>query len=185
MKYGYGDYELGSLIKKYKKKNNKIIITFLDGTKKEEPLTNIKEEEILNKMLKQAIERNDNIKWEEILEKRKFSKNNIIKDILFEIIGISLPYIHEYTGEISLFLGGTMGIFLIVDSLFYKLSSNEIKELKKYDIYLDVKDEIEKNKKENININNLDNYSLKDLEEIRQNLINSKSKDDNFKKLVK
>ena len=78
-----------------------------------------------------------------------------------------------------------MGIFLIVDSLFYKLSSNEIKELKKYNIYLAVKDEIEKNKKENININNLDNYSLKDLEEIRQNLINSKSKDDNSKKLVK
>ena len=88
MKYGYGDYELGSLIKNYKKKNNKIIITFLDGTKKEEPLTNIKEEEILNKMLKQAIERNNNIKWKEILEKRKFSKNNIIKDTT--LLGIIL-----------------------------------------------------------------------------------------------
>ena len=68
---------------------------------------------------------------------------------------------------------------------FTDIISKTLTELKKYNIYWAVKDEIEKNKKENININNLDNYSLKDLEEIRQNLINSKSKDDNSKKLVK
>ena len=54
MKYGYAYANLGELIRNYKVSNDKIIITFLDGSSKEIPFTEQNEAELLNEMLKQA-----------------------------------------------------------------------------------------------------------------------------------
>ena len=62
----------------------------------------------------------------------------------------------------------------------------EVSELKKYEIYLDLKKKLEenndpnifngvKNKSKILNINTLDNYSLKDIKKIRENLKRSQS----------
>lgn len=54
MKYGYEGANLGELIKNYKIFNNKLIVTFLDNSICEKPLTKENEIELLNKMLEQA-----------------------------------------------------------------------------------------------------------------------------------
>lgn len=70
----------------------------------------------------------------------------------------------------------------ISNSIIYKDYDQIINELKKYNIYLSIREELEKNisepnlfnwvknQQEELNINTLDNYSLNDLIAIQKNL---------------
>lgn len=71
--------------------------------------------------------------------------------------------------------------------------SNKIDELKKYDIYLDIREQLEKIKYDNLfngvtlkreilNINTLDNYSLNDIQKIKDNMNNLEDDDYSFTK---
>lgn len=57
MKYGYIGADNSELIQKFQKSDNKIIVTFLDGSTRTLPLTEEYEKNLLEIMLKQAIER--------------------------------------------------------------------------------------------------------------------------------
>lgn len=188
MKYCYNDQNLNIIIKKYKKYDDKIIITFLDGHKE---TANIDEEEhILNKMLEQAIKKNNNSDLEEMIKNQKMFLNFTIHNIFLELASLSIPYITDadIASKISLFLTGVFSVFLVEEAAFFKLSRNKISELKKYAIYLEKKEEIDEymsNGIETFNINKLDNYSLEDLRLIKKELEGNELKSSSRKVLVK
>lgn len=188
MKYCYNDQNLNIIIKKYKKYDDKIIITFLDGHKE---TANIDEEEhILNKMLEQAIKKNNNSDLEEMIKNQKMFLNFTIHNIFLELASLSIPYITDadIASKISLFLTGVFSVFLVEEVAFFKLSRNKISELKKYAIYLEKKEEIDEymsNGIETFNINKLDNYSLEDLRLIKKELEGNELKSSSRKVLVK
>lgn len=79
------------------------------------------------------------------------------------------------------------GIVATVSNVMLKILNDEVKEIKKYDIYLSIREYLESIDKENIaipnlfkgvrseetelNINTLDGYSLRDLKKIRKNYL--------------
>lgn len=83
-------------------------------------------------------------------------------------------------------LGISIGInciFIVIDGCKYYLENDEIKEIKKYGIYLNIMEDLErykdnpnllnniKNMNEIPNINTLDNYSLKEIMQLEKNLL--------------
>lgn len=187
MKYGYNDQNLDTIIKKYKKTDDKIIITFLDGHKE---TANIDEEEhILNKMLEQATKKNNNSDLEEMIKNQKMFLKFTIHNIFLELTSLSIPYITDadIASKISLFLTGVFSVFLVEEAAFFKLSRNKISELKKYAIYLEKKKEIDEYMSSDIetfNINKLDNYSLEDLRLIKKELESNELKPSSRKCLL-
>ena len=78
-------------------------------------------------------------------------------------------------------LGSITALTVVTNGLNYKFKNDEIKELEKYDIYLQIRGRLEiindpnlfngvKKQQEPLNINTLDGYSLNDIIRIRDNL---------------
>ena len=183
MNYGYEGTELGELIQNYKTSNDKIIITFLDGTNYEIPLTEENEIELLNQMFEQAEERRKKSSIDDLKQKRK-------KALMWAMIqaGVTvLNMVDAFTTDskgmrvFASFLGGITAAAVVVNGLDYQFSNDEIKELEKYDIYLQIRARLEnindpnlfngvERREASLNINTLDSYSLSDIKKIRNNL---------------
>ena len=183
MNYGYEGTELGELIQNYKTSNDKIIITFLDGTNYEIPLTEENEIELLNQMFEQAEERRKKSSIDDLKQKRK-------KALMWAMIqaGVTvLNMVDAFTTDskgmrvFASFLGGITAAAVVVNGLDYQFSNDEIKELEKYDIYLQIRVRLEnindpnlfngvERREASLNINTLDSYSLSDIKKIRNNL---------------
>ena len=183
MKNGYNNIDLAELIESYKAIDNKIIITFLDDSTYTIPLTEDNENKLLSKMLEQAQERSESSALEKAKAGRKKALREAVVQTGFTISTLvtasitNLKGIRIITGVLAVFLAMTA----IVETLGYKIDNDEIKELEKYDIYLSIRERLEnitdpnlfngvKKAKLPLNINTLDNYSLKDLQKIRDNL---------------
>lgn len=185
MKYGYEGADCSKLIKKYEISDNKIIITYLDGSVYTMPYSIENEKDILDLMLEQAKDRS---KATTIFRQNSFGKHML-----------SLGAISS-AGAISYFLGMSVidmpsakaccaaaGVALSACSLVEGAISlryfDQIKELEKYDIYLSIREDIKLankkklfkgiNKECNLYINTLDNFSLRDLKKIKKNLKSS------------
>lgn len=186
MKYGYAHANLGELIRNYKVSNDKIIITFLDGSSKEIPFTEQNEAELLNEMLKQA-KIMIMYKSEHDLEVEKY---DVLRGAIrmipitfsnFVIANNSDTY--QVVRTLSGVLCGLTALTFVTSSFIYNLKANELNELKKYRMYLYMKEAIDKTdaylfkgvktKEMPLNINTLDNYSLNDIEQISNNLHDS------------
>lgn len=196
MKFAYPGSKKEELIKEYKLLDGKIVVNYLDGNTEELPLD--KEQEIYEKMIKQAQQRKNSkaLFVAKCRSKKQFSLTVMICELsaLGTLITITSPSI----------ISKLIGIMMITPCSFlgfskedYEKIREQIRELSKYNIYLSIKDSIENEQKngnngdlfkkinnteENLNINTLDNYSLKEIKRIRQNLKNiQKSKnEDNF-----
>lgn len=183
MKYGYSFAELEDIIENYKTSKDKIIITFLDGSNYEIPLTEKNERDLLNQMIEQARVRSNSSALYDAKEKRKKTLMWTISQISFTVLNIILfstsdiKAMRVFTGV----LGSIIAITAVIDGFGYKFTCDEIKELEKYDIYLSIMSKLEnatdpnlfngvKKQEEPLNINTLDNYSLKDIKKIRDNL---------------
>lgn len=187
MKYGYEDVEDEELIQNYKTLSDKIVITFLDGTNYEIPLTKENEAYLLNKMLEQAQDRSKSSALYDAKQERKKALRWAVTEVGLTLI----TTINAHTTDlkwrmfVSVFCCIT-GICIVIDSVQYKFKNDEIKELEKYDIYLSMREALEKNienpnlfngvevQQEGLNINTLDDYSLSDIETIQSNLIRSR-----------
>lgn len=184
MKYGYVGVGVkeSELIQNYQIIDDKIIITYLDGSQKEKPFTKENEKKLLCEMLRQAIERS---KSPELYNTKKSRKDRLSSDIVTEITLAALLSSNLRLNDIKdwgvIVAGAGLGIVAIISILSYISKSDKIKELEKYDIYLEIKKQLEnstdpnlfngvKNKEEILNINTLDHYSLKDIKRIRDNL---------------
>ena len=186
MKYGYAHANLGELIRNYKVSNDKIIITFLDGSSKEIPFTEQNEAELLNEMLKQA-KIMIMYKSEHDLEVEKY---DVLRRAIRMIPITFLDYVtanksdtYQVVRTLSGVLCGLTALTIVTSSFIYNLKANELNELKKYRMYLYMKEAIDKTdaylfkgvktKGMPLNINTLDNYSLNDIEQISNNLCDS------------
>lgn len=183
MNYGYEGTELGELIQNYKTSNDKIIITFLDGTNYEIPLTEENEIELLNQMFEQAEERRKKSSIDDLKQKRK----NALMWAMIQAGVTVLNMVDAFTTDskgmrvFASFLGGITAAAVVVNGLDYQFSNDEIKELEKYDIYLQIRARLEnindpnlfngvERREASLNINTLDSYSLSDIKKIRNNL---------------
>ena len=205
MKHGYEGVEAGELIQNYKTSNDKIIITFLDGTNYEMPLTEENEANLLNKMLEQAEERKE-LSIYDLNQKRTKALIWTITQVGCTALNILGASIADSKGMrvFASIVSGITALNVVMNGLDYRFKNDEIKELEKYDIYLQIRTRLEnaddsnlfngirKRKQETpLNINTLDNYSLNDIKKIRDNLKRSKkyssyfSKDDNNPTLTK
>lgn len=195
MKYGYSNVPNSKIIECYEIKGNKIIITYLDGEKRECSIE--MEKSILNQMLNQAIERNNS-------DDLSILKHNIPRELFVTIANLGLSFF-----EIILLLNFdkvdlssvTVGTNLITNSVLgttflfkYLNDKKNMEELEKYNIYLKNKQSLEKasskydlfqgidNKERLLNINTLDYFSLEELKVIQRNLLkyrrNEKEKKD-------
>lgn len=88
MKHGYEGSELGELIQNYKTSNDKIIITFLDGSNYEIPLTKENEIDLLNQMLEQAEERSRKSYIYDLKQKRKKALIWTMSQVGFTLLNI-------------------------------------------------------------------------------------------------
>lgn len=187
MQFGYGDADLGTLIKEYEIiSNDEIVITFLDGSRYTTPNTKENEKKILATMLQQAKERDENI---DLVSKKSDRTTSFALISLLFCLDITKPY-DSITVK-------TIGLMTKMTTLFYFLfketdRSIRFEEYEKYSIYLKNKDKIESldekivfagidNDDLELNINTLDLYSLKELKKIRANI----KKEETFSSLPK
>lgn len=184
MKHGYQGAECGELIKNYKPSNDKIIITFLDGSNYEIPLTKENENDLLNQMLEQAQKRSESSSLYDAKQKRKRALIWTMTQVGFTILDIITASTADNSKNLRIFtsvLGGITALTAVIYGLEYKFKNDEIKELEKYDIYLSIKSKLDnttdlnlfngiKTQEKALNINTLDNYSLSDIKKIRDNL---------------
>ena len=195
MKHGYKGAESGELIQNYKTSNDKIIITFLDGTNYEIPLTEENEIDLLNQMLEQAEERSKKSSIYDLKQKRKKALIWTMTQVGFTILNIVNASTTDSKGMrvFAGILGGITAFTVVINGLDYKFKNDEIKELEKYDIYLQIRARLENINDPNLfngirkqetplNINTLDNYSLNDIIKIRDNLKRSEKYSSYFDK---
>lgn len=204
MKHGYEGAEAGELIQNYKTSNDKIIITFLDGTNYEMPLTEENEANLLNQMLEQAEERNKELSIYDLKQERTKALIWTMTQVGYTALSILGASIADSKGMrvFASIVSGITALTVVMKGLDYIFKNDEIKELEKYDIYLQIRTRLENADDSNLfngirkqetplNINTLDNYSLNDIIKIRDNLKRSEkyssyfSKDDNNPTLTK
>lgn len=185
MKYGYSEGNSSLLIRNYQVKGNRIVITHLDGTSYEIPFTEENEQEILDKMLSQALDRENsgaiaNVKKE--MTKAVFWNLLDLFIMINSIAKSSVPTPKAL--QILNTASGTLAAILFVwTGIRYKNKADELNELKKYQIYLSIINELENSQDPNllyginingkalsININTIDKFTLDDLKKIKANL---------------
>ena len=170
MKHGYYGIDSSKLINNYKIEEDKIIITYLDYSTEELPYTKETENIIINKMLEQAIERDNS----STLNDASAAKNmSVIFGSTMGLITVANVYgLYNNLSDYNNMLFGTLalitGTAVVTDLMILKKDSNELDELKKYRLYLSIRKELEE--QNNININTIDNYSLKDIKRLKKNL---------------
>lgn len=166
-------------IRRYDKENGKLVITFLDNTTVELPLSKENENKILNKMINQAEDReafHDSDDLEHRIQALSGASGLLASTILFGYL------VQSDTLMQKLIATGVIGGELVLNSVCIHISKEELDELKKYSIYLANREKLDefkenpslrngvKSSEKELNINTLDNYSLKDLKRMRKNL---------------
>ena len=182
MKFGYDKEKLNELINNYKTTDNKIIITFLDGSVEERPLTKVDEELIIYEMLRQAKFRSESNIRLDIIEKRKVIITNILSMITTTFLNITVVYSNttDLLKFIASILASISGLNIAVNGICYYLLNEKLYELEKYDIYLSMYEDLERYKDkfdvykgvdnvENLNINTIDDYTLGAVRKIKDN----------------
>lgn len=172
MNFSYKSADLGKIIKKYFIKDDKIYVIHLDGTVKMNIYSKELEEEIKKTMVKQAIERTISNAPKEVAENIKQSFDGLTTKF-FLTSGTLASMLFVNNPEIDLMLGiaGTiLAAMALMHGINYKISTNDLDELVKYDIYLAIKDSLDNNSilAEKLNINTIDRYSLNDLKKIKE-----------------
>lgn len=172
------DTDLSKIIGNFTKNDNYYKIEYLDGSVAEYYNSDDKHDKILmNRMLKDAIERDKNL----YKKYKKYLINDIIKFL-------GTVYLLNLSRQIQL-LYCLSFILNVISIVQFRKNLRNYLELKKYHDFLNIKNELEKNEnkditklieidnffKEDLNINNLDNYSNADLSLLKKELKQRKS----------
>lgn len=183
MKFGYEGVRNEELIQKYKVNGDKITIMFLDGTIHEVDLTEENENDLLSRMLKQAQERNESLEMNLAIRERRQAFLWAMYLSMIDLVYINTT-INATTDRGEIFgtiVSGIVGLTIVINGSVCKARNDEIRELKKYAIYLNIRDRFEEmgdkpillgenGREEFLNINTLDDYSLHDIKVIRKKL---------------
>ncbi len=183
MKYMY-DFTNRNLIKNYTVEGDKIIVSFLAYDKKIEiPFNEENEENLLKLMTHQAIERNNSDALFNVENDRIYNMvESIAMDFLVSLGVVNFVDSNLFWKVVIIMYEIAAASVIWFRGIDFKKYNEDIEELKKYDIYLSIENYLKalnspkifkgiKNKEDVLNINTLDNYSLKDIKKIRSNLI--------------
>lgn len=187
MKYGYNVTKKDGLIKCYNVVDDEIIIEFLDKSTYSVPYSVKNEQIVLNKMVEQAKTKNEEADVKELNSSRDDYALKFVGNLLVWYLShLSMEYINNASTQFFCLLVMIINSYCAARNVMkYHDYSEEIEELEKYDTYLDMMDDLElcsedelfhkvNNSSKSLNINTLDNYSLKEIKQIKKNLINSR-----------
>lgn len=184
MKFSYEGANLGEIIRKYEVSDEMIAIYLLDRKNPFViPYNTDVEQKIQECMIEQAKKRQERMNLNEY---NKQLSNAVLVSLfggVFSVFSTAGLMTAEQVNAQSYF-GGLLvytSSATILSSLIALKQNKKVKELKKYDIYLSISEQLNNvcdtrlyegisSKRQNLNINTLDNYSLKELESIRDNL---------------
>lgn len=173
MKYAYEGADKEEIISSYKIVGENIIVNFLDGSSIKIPLTLMGEQEVQNEMLKQAKDRNDSDTYKRVINGGKAQ----LLAILLNCLTILLNTTSDNTPTLKLLLTCASACCIALCGKNYLDSEKESKDIEKYDIYLKIKPRLDRLNNSNLfnggkelNINTLDNFSLEDIKQIKENL---------------
>lgn len=133
-------------------------------------------------MLEQAYDRSESSALHDAQEKRKKLLKCAALEMWLILLSVVNAAIFNNMRICASIFGCLTGIIAIGYSAGYKFKTDEIKELEKYDIYLLMREALEKNienpnlfngvknQQEVLNINTLDDYSLSDIKTVQSNL---------------
>ncbi len=182
MNYAYGSKKDCEIIKNFKIKDNQIVINFLDGSFYKVDNTDENLQKILNLMLEQAIDRNNADALNDAFRAKNSALLSSFSSLIVSFSTCTLAYNLEGNGQIgSYVLGGIVFAISVGLGISSIPRSKEIDELKKYRLFLSIRERLlEKENdlnlyngiknKSKLNIGTLDNFSLTDLKKIRTNL---------------
>lgn len=158
MNYSYDNSRNNEIIKRYDIVDNKIIVTFIDGSSVEMDYSYL--EKIKKLMYKQALEREQMTDKSELAYNKKKSFDWMLAQLSLTTLYTSSFLITDsiVAKTLAIFLTGTSSILTISDGLEYKSLRKELNELEKYSLFLKMNKEDQKK----IGIDRLDNLSLKD-----------------------
>lgn len=184
MKFGYEGANLSELIRKYKVSNQMMAINFLDDKGSFIiPYNEEVEQQIQDYMIEQAKLRKENMDLNEY-------NNDLSRTVSLSLVGGGFSifstvglitaeqiFTQSYFGSLLVYAGA----ITILSSLVAIKQNKKVKELKKYDIYLSIREQLDNicdtklyegvsPKRQSLNINTLDDYSLKELKDISSNL---------------
>lgn len=193
MKYKFGDYGKNRIIKNFElsEKDGKRLITinFLDGNSYTLPNTFDNACKIEDKLKKQALERSTYQPYPDV-SLTQYLQNENSKYALFALFDMfSLTMMAYYSSNIKAstmseiigkIIAGALAAFIIYDLNKIKNNYKEQKEIEKYDIFLAKEKALftesqlgninltERERK--LNINNIDDYSLKEVKCLKKKL---------------
>ena len=140
------------------------------------------EEELMNMMLNQARERSKSSTLDHLKDVEKKLLISVCAETAIVITCLGLQTTSSTLAEICKYIiAAFTAIGLISIAEIFQIKSDK-NELKKYDVYLDMKDDLEnceassevfgrvtfgKSQEKPLNINTIDNYSLKDVERVK------------------
>lgn len=183
MKNGYEGISNSQLISRFTEDDGEYFVEFLDGAYYKVPMNAKNKQELLDIMMEQAVERNNS----NALKKAKSKRAKAVLAICAEAIVATASVLVSQRSDndiakiVSTIVGSVAGIGIIVNGIKYSIDKSEIDELRKYAIFIKIKDRLEEcvdpnlfngvgEKADVLNINTLDNYTLRDLQIIKENL---------------
>lgn len=181
MNFSYKEAVLSKTIRKYVVKNGKINIFYLDESADIMPYTIENEEKIQQMMILQALERKNSNIDEAIATDTTDFYNKLTANVLFDLaslFGVTFTSIEELHILLNCGIAFLAGI-TINNGIEYISNLKKLEELAKYDIFLKIRLELDqypqlldrfKKLRKRLSINTIDNYSLKEIEKIRENL---------------
>ena len=181
MKHGYSSENESDLIDHFKVIDDKIEITYLDNSFEYIDFNDENINKLLEKELNQAKVRQNPFVIYSAYEKRNRSFFEVVSwSICLGLIELC-GYIEHHSLALDSYLKWFVLVMLGGSLVKLKLNQEEVTELKKYGIYLDIYDKINNNCFGNSlykglkgpdtkNINNIDSFSLKYLKGLRANL---------------
>ena len=182
MNFTYGDKTKKDIIKccHLDLDNKEIIVNFLDGSTYKVPFVEEDYKNILNKMLEQAIERRDSNHYETVENSRSNGMVFTFAFLLTLAFGNMLN--DSIMNKVVIISGSVVAAAALSSAIAALVNNNELNELKKYDLYLEIKDKIEEYKDNPnlfngvngkgyvLDISNIDYFSLRDVKKIKTNL---------------
>ena len=181
MNFSYKEAVLSKTIRKYVVKNGKINVFYLDESVDIMPYTIENEEKIQQMMILQALERKNSNIDETIATDATDFYNKLNANVLFDLaslFGVTFTSTEELHILLNCGIAFLAGI-TINNGIEYISNLKKLEELAKYDIFLKIRLELDqypqlldrfKKLRKRLSINTIDNYSLKEIEKIRENL---------------
>lgn len=188
MKYWYDSNTIDKSVAFYKIIDDTILVYYLNGNvdiiQYSEEIVN----ELIQKMICQAKERDKTISIEDLKSVNNLNNKKLFNEISVSCSGLLVSNIQNLNHSVRLLgviVSITCSLLALKKARVRNAVNRQIEELEKYKLYLSMMKEIEDNYNQktfngikffdgNFNINTLDNYSLNEVKKIKKNLEKNK-----------